>query len=182
MFRTVSKPEEVDAALNNFFRLHRARAELNDTVPHSDNFQRARSRNFLRDYARRMAQRDQLRIFQIEIGGRVIASRIGFVLGEEIYLYYSGYSPSWGKFSVMTTLTAESIKWALERQFKIVNLSTGSDYAKARWRPTETVSDDYLVQSPMIQSGFVHNKLLNLLRHAPPRSVLGRVVGIARRG
>ncbi len=181
-FRAVSKPGEVHAALNKFFKLHRARAELDGTLPHPDSFKTARSRRFLRDYAYRMAQRDQLFIFQLIIEGRVVATRIGFVFGDEIYLYYSGYSPAWRKFSVMTTLTVESIKWALERQFRIVNLSTGSDYAKARWQPVETVSNDYLVRSPMVQNWFVHNKLLNVLRRVPQRSMLGRVISIARRG
>jgi hypothetical protein len=181
-FRTVSEPETVDAALNTFFELHRARAELKRSVPHPDTFRTARSREFLRDYARRMAQRDQLRIFQLTIGGQVVATRIGFVLGEEIYLYYSGYSPQWGKYSVMTTLTAESIKWALQRQFKIVNLSTGNDYAKARWRPAEAVTNGYLMRSPAVQNRFVHNNLILLLRHAPALTILARIAAIARRG
>lgn len=180
-FRAVSKPEEVDAALDIFFELHRARAELQGRVPHPDRFKPVRSREFLRDYAHGMAQRDQLRIFQIDIDGQVVATRIGFVFGEEIYLYYSGYSPEWGRFSVMTTLTVEAIKWALEQRFKIVNLSTGGDYGKARWRPDETTSNDYLVWSPMVQNRLVRGKLFGLLRQAPPASLLGRVVTIARR-
>jgi CelD/BcsL family acetyltransferase involved in cellulose biosynthesis len=129
-----------------------------------------------------MAQSDQLRIFQLIIGEKVVATRIGFALGKEVYFYYSGYSPKWRKLSVMTTLTVEAIKWALEKQFTIVNLSTGSDYAKARWQPMEVVSNDTQVQSPLAQNWFVHSRLLHKLRHVPPRSMLGRLVAIARRG
>src|SRR5437764_14631272 len=31
-----------------------------------------------------------------------ISSRIGFQSNDQIYLYYSGYDPSWSKYSVMT--------------------------------------------------------------------------------
>jgi CelD/BcsL family acetyltransferase involved in cellulose biosynthesis len=180
-FRAISAPEEIDAALDDFFRLHRARAELKGKVPHPDRFRPARSRRFFRDFAHHMAQRGQLRIFQLDIGGKVVATRIGFALGKEIYFYYSGYAPEWGRFSVMTTLTVEAIKWALERGFHIVNLSTGSDYAKARWEPSELQANDYLVWSPEVRGSFLHGRIFGLLRHAPPQSLLGRVVGIARR-
>jgi CelD/BcsL family acetyltransferase involved in cellulose biosynthesis len=180
-FRAVDKPEEVAAALDIFFKLHRARAELDGAVPHADIFKSERSRSFLREYANRMAQRDQLRIFQLIIDGNVVATRIGFLFGEEMYLYYSGYSPQWRKFSAMTTLTVESIKWALQRQFKIVNMSTGSDHSKVRWQPIETVSKEYVLQSPMVQTRHVLNNIVHLLRHVPPRSMLGRMVAIARR-
>jgi CelD/BcsL family acetyltransferase involved in cellulose biosynthesis len=182
IFRAVKKPAEIDTALKIFFELHSARAGLDGAVTHPDTFKSARSRRFLRAYATRMAQRDQLRIFQLSIGGTVVATRIGFVFGEEVYLYYSGYSPEWSKFSVMTTLTVESIKWALKKKFKIVNLSTGSDYSKARWQPAETVVNEFRIQSPLDQHGIVYNKLLHLVRRAPPRSILGRLVAIARRG
>jgi CelD/BcsL family acetyltransferase involved in cellulose biosynthesis len=181
-FRVVSKPGEVGAALRVFFSLHRARAELGGTVPHSNSFQTIRSRRFLRKYAQEMAKRDQLRVFQLIIDGKVVATRIGFILGQEVYFYYSGYSPKWRDFSVMTTLLAESIKWAIEQRFQIVNLSTGSDYSKARWQPEEVASSDYLIQSPMVQTWFVHSKLLNRLRQVPPRSLLGRVLAIVQRG
>ena len=51
-----------------------------------------------------MAKYGCLRIFEIEIGGAVVATRLGFVLGKELYIYYGGYHPNWGKYSIMTTL------------------------------------------------------------------------------
>jgi CelD/BcsL family acetyltransferase involved in cellulose biosynthesis len=180
-FRAVGAPAAIDAALERFFQLHRARSRLGNTVPHPDRFNAVRSRKFFREYAHHMAQRDQLRIFQLEIGGCVVASRIAFLLGEEMYLYYSGYLPEWRRFSVMTTLTTECIKWAIERRLQIVNLSTGHDYSKVRWRPAESAARDYLVWSPLAGST-PSGRLFGLLRHAPPQSMLGRAVAMARRG
>jgi CelD/BcsL family acetyltransferase involved in cellulose biosynthesis len=180
-FRAVSRPQDIGAALDGFFELHAARARVNGSVPHANVFATARSREFLAEYAQRMAERDQFRVFQLEVDGRVVATRIGFVLGEEVYLYYSGYCPEWGKYSVMTTVVAESIKWALERQFKVVNLSTGNDLSKARWKPAETVFFDCMLRSPRLFGRLVSGDYLDKLRHAPPQSLLGRLVAGTRR-
>lgn len=179
--RVVQAPADIGAALDRFFELHRARSELTGTVVHNDSFSTSRSRAFLRDYAQQMAGRGTLRIFQLVIGGEVVATRIAFVLDRQLYLYYSGYSPEWRRYSVMTTLTAEAIKWAIEREFSVVNLSTGSDYAKLRWRPEEVTWVEQVVASPMVQNRLVYNRILKLLRHTPARLVLRRVMGIARR-
>ncbi len=93
-FRVVSAPGEVDAALARFFEPHGARADAEGAVHHNDVFAAPRARDFLSDYARAMAARDQLRIFQIAIGGAVVATRIGFLLGTDLYLYYWATTPS----------------------------------------------------------------------------------------
>ena len=136
-FRAVSEPDAVDAALDRFFRLHAARAGAAEMHAHRDVFDEPRARAFLRAFAAEMAARGQLRIFQIEIAGAVVATRIGFLSGSELYLYYTGYDTAWAEYSVMTTVTAEAIRWAIEQKLSIVNLSFGRDVSKTRWRPTE---------------------------------------------
>ena len=37
----------------------------------------------------------------------------------------------------MTTLTIEIFKWSFAQGLRLVNLSTGTDLGKLRWRPTE---------------------------------------------
>jgi CelD/BcsL family acetyltransferase involved in cellulose biosynthesis len=76
-----------------------------------------------------------VRVFQLEIAGQVVASRIGFIVSGSLYLYYSGFDPEWSKYSVMTTAVAEAIKYAIEQGLKTVNLSPGNDISKTRWGP-----------------------------------------------
>ena len=104
---------------------------------HGDVFQTSRARALLYDYCMALAARDELRIFQLVVGGEAVATRIGFALGEEIYLYFSGYDVQWSRFSVMTTTVAEAIKWSIGEGFRVVNLSTGTDVSKMRWRPQQ---------------------------------------------
>jgi CelD/BcsL family acetyltransferase involved in cellulose biosynthesis len=136
--RVVQSPEETREALDTFFRLHSLRSLAANTVTHPDVFRKANDRAFLTDYALELSHAGQLRIFQLRIGGNVVATRLGFQFNDEIYLYYSGYDLTWSKYSVMTTLLVEAIKWAIDQRLKLVNLSTGTDVSKLRWNPVAT--------------------------------------------
>jgi CelD/BcsL family acetyltransferase involved in cellulose biosynthesis len=179
--RVVQDPAAVRGALAWFFELHTARALAPDTIAHSDVFGSPAARAFLEDYARGMAERGQLRVFQLEIAGRVVATRLGFVLGNELYLYYSGYDPAWGKFSVMTTLVAEAIKWAIDQQLSVVNLSTGRDRAKLRWGPQEMTFSRIVVPSPTLRGRLFSRVYGRVQRDSEKAAALGRLLAIARR-
>ncbi|MGC1457947.1 MAG: GNAT family N-acetyltransferase [Steroidobacteraceae bacterium] len=136
-FRVVAEPAEVAAAVEQFLVLHAKRAGLSGTVVHRDHFATPRSRAFLREVCTRLAQRRTLRIFQLIIGGEVVASRIGFIVDDSLYFYYSGFDSAWARYSVMTTTVAEAIKYAISKRLRYVNLSPGRDVSKLRWGPRE---------------------------------------------
>ena len=136
-FRVVAEPNEVPAALDRFLVLHANRAARTDTVPHPNIFGTERSRAFLREVCGRLARRRNLRIFQLIIGGEVVASRIGFIIDDSLYFYYSGFDSAWARYSVMTTTVVEAIKYAIAQRLRSVNLSPGRDISKLRWSPRE---------------------------------------------
>ena len=134
-FRAVEAPA---GALDEFFRLHRARAGFADMhFRHPDRFAHTTARAFMTDVANAMARQGRLRIFELAIGGTIVASRLAFLHERELYLYYSGYDPAWRKYSIMTTLMAEILRWGIDRGLAGVNLSTGNDLSKLRWQPEE---------------------------------------------
>jgi CelD/BcsL family acetyltransferase involved in cellulose biosynthesis len=148
-FEAIRDPLECDAALSHFFKLHRQRARCEDaSIRHPDKFRALRSRRFLRAYAFELSQRDQLRIFQIRIEGRVAATRVGFQFDDEVYLYCSGYDTRWRKYSLMTTVIAEAIRWCIDQNVAVVNLSTGTDRSKTRWRPECSMHSDAIARAP----------------------------------
>jgi CelD/BcsL family acetyltransferase involved in cellulose biosynthesis len=136
--RVVDKPEECAEAISTFLALHSNRSSAANTIQHADVFGSQQARSFLHELATASAQRNELRVFQLLIGEAVVATRIGLMFGDELYLYYSGYDTAWARYSVMTTLVVESLKWAIEKRINIVNLSTGSDVSKLRWSPDAT--------------------------------------------
>jgi CelD/BcsL family acetyltransferase involved in cellulose biosynthesis len=132
-------PLDIPAALERFLELHAARSMAEGFVAHGNVFEDPSSRGFFLDVCGRFAQRDAVRIFELCIAGRVVASRVGFALGSTLYLYFSGYDLAWARYSVMTTTVAEAIRYAFANGFAFVHLSTGTDESKLRWRPERTV-------------------------------------------
>jgi CelD/BcsL family acetyltransferase involved in cellulose biosynthesis len=135
--KLAASPDAVHTALERLFVLHAQRAAMPGSIPHPNHIAGVGVRGFLHEVCGELAARDMVRVFQLEIEGRVVASRIGFVVGDSLYLYYSGFDPAWSKYGVMTTTVAEAIKYAIEQGLTTVNLSTGNDASKTRWRPRE---------------------------------------------
>jgi CelD/BcsL family acetyltransferase involved in cellulose biosynthesis len=142
------KSHGVEAAMHRFLRLHTARAEATGTIVHENKFERPHVRTFLTEHLNGAAERGELRIFELEIGGDVVASRLAFLLGSDMWMHFSGYDPAWKNYSVMTVLTTEMIKWALAYGVDRVNLSTGRDQSKTGWRPREVLFGNAVQISP----------------------------------
>lgn len=181
VFRVVTEPGEARAAIETFFALHEERARAADLPFHANVFARQTARNFLLEYAQQMAERGALRVFQLEIGGEIVATRVGFVLGNDLYLYYSGYRPSWAQHSVMTTVVAEAIQWAFSQGLAGVDLSTGRDPSKLRWKPTEFVALEGVQSSPRRLRQLAAGAYRHVAGHATPDSMLGKLLSSARR-
>jgi len=136
-FRVAKLPDDVAAALEIFFALHGMRASLEGTTAHRNHFSADLLRNFLRGVCAQLAARNMVRVFQLVIAGRVVATRIGFVVEDSLYLYYSGFDPQWARYGVMTTTLTEALKSAIDEGLKAVNFSPGKDVSKTRWGPRE---------------------------------------------
>jgi CelD/BcsL family acetyltransferase involved in cellulose biosynthesis len=150
-FDVVRDASEVRSAISAFLELHRQRSTVEAGVKHPDVFASSQSVDFLHTVCLRFAERDRLRIFRTKVGDRVIATRIGFVCGDCLYLYYSGYDPAYGRYSVMTTTVAEALQYAIREGFSTVNLSTGADVSKLRWSPKERVYTESQLVSPSLR-------------------------------
>lgn len=155
-FKVVECPEETAAAVDLFLQMHAERSNRRDTVQHLDVFAKANARAFLHDYAAGQARAGNFRAFQLFVDGVPVATRLGFVLGDEIYFYYSGYRQEWAPHSVMTTTLAEAIKWSISAGFNLINLSFGTDGSKTRWRPLKSVFTGGFELSPAwrVQAAF----------------------------
>jgi CelD/BcsL family acetyltransferase involved in cellulose biosynthesis len=181
-FRAIARPEEAGASIARFLELHTARAAADVSVSHNNVFATPQSRAFLADYTLAMAERGQLRVFQIEIAGVVVATRIGFTFGRTLYLYYSGYDPDWGRYSIMTTVVAEAIKWAIANGYTIVNLSPGTDVSKTRWGPEERQFHGAVMQSPRRRSRIAHRIYDDFVRYTRSNTPLSNLLSTLQRG
>ncbi len=118
-----------------FFRLHAARATAPNMPPHANTFARPEARAFVSDLFARWSRKGIALAFLLVHDGRPVACRLAFRMRDTLYFYYSGFDPSYAQYSVMTRAMVEGLQWAAERGTRAVNLSTGTDVAKTRWRP-----------------------------------------------
>ncbi|HEY0465626.1 MAG TPA: GNAT family N-acetyltransferase [Polyangiaceae bacterium] len=180
-FRVVSDPAELPAALARFIELHALRAEAPGLVPHANVFTEHRARDLLHSIAATPSEALSVRVFQLEISGQVVSARVGFVLEDELYLYFSGYEPAWAKYSVMTTTVAEAIKWAIERRFRFVNLSPGTDVSKTRWGASIVATHSGILLSPERRGQLLFRIFNELSERSRRGKILGSLIDRARR-
>ena len=180
-FHAIGDAAAMPGALARFFELHAARARARHLVGHADVFFEQRARQLMLDLAAQPSDALSVRVFQLEIAGKVVASRLGFVLGDELYLYFSGYEPEWGAYSVMTTTVAEAIKWAIEHRFRVVNLSPGTDVSKTRWGATPITTSNGVLVSPTPRAQLVFRLLSEVNQRSRPGTLLGKLLNGARR-
>lgn len=143
--RIHTTPDTILPSLEVFFDLHSRRASFGDGAQHRDCFVTDDARAFLTHLIEQSAQIGTVRMFQLDIAGVIVAARVAFLYADGIYLYYSGYDPAWSRYSVMTTLVAEALKYSIEQGYRFANLSTGVDRSKMRWRPTETTFESIIL-------------------------------------
>ena len=160
-FRVVAAPEATPHALARFVRLHRARAlgTTEQVSRHIDRLSNPIHRVFVPEFAQRMAERGDLRVFELTVGNKVVASQIAYGLGDEIFMYYSGFDPAMARYNVMTTLSIEAIKWAIDHRLTRFNLAAGKDLSKLRWNPEQITYQSVTIDSPHSSSrlaGHVH--------------------------
>jgi hypothetical protein len=107
--------------------------------------------------------------------------RIGFVIGDSLYLYYSGYDPRWSKYSVMTTTVVEAVKYAIGQRLKTINLSPNRDVSKTRWGPREIALTQAVQLAPSPLSRLAWAGFQRINSAAPPPPWINAVLRISRR-
>jgi CelD/BcsL family acetyltransferase involved in cellulose biosynthesis len=122
-----------------------------------------------------------LRVFELKVADRVVASRLGFLLGDELYLYFSGFDPAMARYSVMTTTVAETIKWAIAQGVRFVNLSPGTDVSKTRWSPTTYVTCNGVLVSPTRRGPVIWRLMNRLARGGRIGGALAPLTQLVRR-
>ncbi|MGZ5885245.1 MAG: GNAT family N-acetyltransferase, partial [Burkholderiaceae bacterium] len=108
--------EAMRSKMEQFYHWHALRANNTKTVTHPDYFKNTRHRKFIEALANELCPLGQMKLFELTLNDKPVAYRIGFVHGDTLYLYFSAYDPEFSRFSVMTTLVAEMIKWAINEK------------------------------------------------------------------
>ena len=81
----------------------------------------------------------------------MVASRVALLLGPTVHTPRRTRSAGRTN-SVMTVLMTETFKWAFAHGIERINLSTGRDQSKMRWKPREVLFRDAVQVSPTMRA------------------------------
>ena len=179
--KVIDSLPELHGGLDRFFELHRLRAQMKTAPAHMDRFASKLLRDFLHDVCERLCRRGAVRIFQLKVGSEVAATRVGFVVGDSLYLYYSGFDPKWARYSVMTTTVAEAIKYAIAQGLNTVHLSPAKDLSKTRWGPRQVDYTSVYENAGRLRSRLAREAYLKARSgEGLPSKVLQRLISVRR--
>ncbi len=121
----LTTPDEVLGRLDDFLSLMRA-----SSVEKTEFMTPDRER-FFRALARRMAELDRIRLFFMEMDGKLAASSLCFDYGSARLLYNSGYDPDLSYYSVGLLLHAMCVRDAIEQGISYFDFLRGPEPYKA---------------------------------------------------
>jgi CelD/BcsL family acetyltransferase involved in cellulose biosynthesis len=160
-FEVIEDPHGIQEAVKEVFRLHAARAAPNIKPRHADYYAKRAKRNTLKAIAAALTPEGRFGVARISIGGEVVAARFVFIGSDALYLHDSGADPAWSSYSVATTLTAECLRWGIERGARLAYLGVGVHRSKARWGGDPQILRRLVVPGPTAR-GRIAPAILNV--------------------
>jgi CelD/BcsL family acetyltransferase involved in cellulose biosynthesis len=144
--------QSLERSLATLIELHKARARLTGTEPHSDYFDNRREEAFLYDVGRRMHPSGSFTPLVLEVDGEEVAARLVLDTADAAFFSVSGSDPAWWRYSAGTTLLAGALRRAIERGETIANLSHGPDVSKLRWSEEIQYAHSFLLVGERLRS------------------------------
>jgi hypothetical protein len=141
---------ELDEALDDLVRLHRARSGVTDHEAHGNYIRDPADEAFLRSAAHSMFEAGAGNVARIRVGGEPAAARLLMWVNGSVFFSLSGMKPgaaAWD-LGLGTQIAVQSIKDAIARGDKRVNLSANPDEGKLRWSERLELHSEFLVTSP----------------------------------
>jgi CelD/BcsL family acetyltransferase involved in cellulose biosynthesis len=104
----VAEPDEIAKAMPEFLELHRT------SRPDKAEFMTAEMERFFTEMAVTLAAEDRIRLYFLEIDERRVAGVFAFNCGDELWLYNSGFDPTFASASVGLVSKAIVLRQAIE--------------------------------------------------------------------
>ena len=135
--RIARTPAEIEPATSALIALHRARARSSTGIAHRDHITTENQASFLRAWFGRAATRGNVAIFLLEVNDTVIAAQAFVETPGRLAVYYSGFDDTYARYSPLTILTADAIRWAFSRNLGRLDFPPEVTAWKSRWNARE---------------------------------------------
>ena len=130
-FRRIRTADELEPAMNALVRLHQARWEAKGDP---GSFAIPGFEDFLREAARVSLDEGRLRVWTLELNGRIAAARIAFFDNGVVYCFQGGFDPAYSKDSLGKVLLGLCLRDCIEDEsVREYNFMGGTDSYKDRW-------------------------------------------------
>ncbi len=126
-FQRTLTPEQLEADLDDFFRLHAL------SQPDKADFWTPGRRAFFREVAAEMLRLGWLDLTLMRVDGHAVGANFSFDYEDRIYLYNSGYDPGERELSGGVVLLARNIKEAIRAGRSAFDLLRGNEPYKYRF-------------------------------------------------
>jgi CelD/BcsL family acetyltransferase involved in cellulose biosynthesis len=123
-------PGELAGPMTEFFRLHAARWASDGG---SQGIKGHGVEAFHRDATQYLAEKGQLRLYTMKVGGKAVASVYGLVHRGSFIYFQSGYDPEWRNRSVGLVLVGETFKDAIAEGLTEYDFLRGTETYKSDW-------------------------------------------------
>ena len=120
----------LQAALDNFFRLHRLRWQVDGG---SSGIAGPRVEAFHRDAMTRLMSAGQLRLYTLWVNQLAVASVYAMIHGKTFYYYQAGMDPAWRSRSVGLVLIGETFIDAINSGLARYDFLRGEEAYKSDW-------------------------------------------------
>lgn len=141
-FLDASRGPDLDAAMDEFFRLHQLRRLSRGEA---GSFADEAHRRFHRRVARAFRERGWLRLQFLEIEGRKVAAIYGFLHRDVLYYYLPGFDPEMEKMSPGSLILDHFIESGIADGARSCDFLRGAEAYKTRWGTVERRSQDLVV-------------------------------------
>ena len=130
--------------VDRFLGLHRSRAEHEQsTSRHPDAFAAPVRRTMLRTVLPELGRRGRARVFELELGGRIVAAQLVLHAPGVTYIHSSGFTPDVWDLGPVTFLQGAAASAAADHGDRWINMSPGPNVAKLRWSGQLDVHHDF---------------------------------------
>lgn len=141
-FLDFSRAPDLDAAMEEFFRLHQLRRASRGEA---GNFADEAPRRFHREVARAFRDRGWLRLHFLEVEGRNVAAIYGFQHRGVLYYYLPGFDPEMEKLSPGSLILDRFIEAGIADGATSCDFLRGAEAYKTRWGTVERRSRNLIV-------------------------------------
>ncbi len=129
-FSVVRSADELPVGMNALMDLHQKRwAEHRET----STFNNAASRQFHRELARRLAEKDRVRLFLLRSNGVPVAALFGYLQNRRFYYYQAGFDPTFQQYSVGMVLMGKILEYCFRKKYVEFDFLRGQEPYKFKW-------------------------------------------------